>query len=234
MPHMVPHDMSLALFDDGPFVIVSRYLKRKNGVFWFDRRVPKDVQPHVRCERIRKSLSTRDGREAHRRLGAINAKYEAQWQAVRSSGAAPLGGAVRTASCLVHTVAAEPLETQARLPEASQNVVGHAPPARPVVYFLDALELYLMNHEKGSQPAFLKTIFPARDYLLKTIGNLPLAAITRQHANLVRDAVLQAGCKTASARRRIGTLSAIFTYANREHGLKLDNPFDKLQIAKDS
>ncbi|MGW9820294.1 uncharacterized protein DUF6538 [Methylorubrum extorquens] len=56
----------------------------KTGVFWFRRRVPKDLLALVGRREEKASLGTKDVGEAKRRFAAHAAKVEARWANLRA------------------------------------------------------------------------------------------------------------------------------------------------------
>lgn len=66
------------------------------------------------------------------------------------------------------------------------------------------------------------------------MGDLPLGSYTRENARAVRD-VFASGRSTATVRRRLNTIRAVFTHGLKEFGLtkEIDNHFKGLQITNE-
>jgi integrase len=103
---------------------------------------------------------------------------------------------------------------------------------QPSLYLSDAVNLYLKHHSKGDSAKFKAPIFQALNIVKDVLGDLPLESIRRPQAQAIRDAMINAGHKTASIKRRLGVLRTVFAKAIEEHDLSLRNPFEKLSIPK--
>ena len=99
---------------------------------------------------------------------------------------------------------------------------------RPLV-LSEAAEIYLREHKRGSDQDFRRTTLREVNSVIQIIGDKPLTEITRDDARAFRDSLLKT-MKTASARRRLNTVSAIINRALHEQGLPLKNQFEKLVI----
>ena len=124
-----------------------------------------------------------------------------------------------------------PDEIQSPIEHEAIRLLNETPATRR--YFLsDALERYLAEHKRGQDPRFARDARRAIDIVTSTIGDLPLADYTRDHARAIRD-VLSIGHSTATIRRRLGSISAIFNLGRREFDIQCQNPFEKLAIAQE-
>jgi integrase len=95
-----------------------------------------------------------------------------------------------------------------------------------------ARDIYLKQHNKGSDPQFIAHTNRALSHVFEFVGDLPLASYTRDHANLIRDRLLAKGLKTTSVRRRFNSIKAVFNEGiNEFHLASVRNPFMKLKIA---
>ncbi len=104
------------------------------------------------------------------------------------------------------------------------------PPGKPRVLLSDALRLYLEEHKKGSKTKFIQGTRVAFKSVYDCVGDLPLGSYTRENARSVRDSLAK-GRSSATVRRRLATIIAVFTKGVREFGLNgLENPFAKLEI----
>ncbi|MEW6435739.1 MAG: tyrosine-type recombinase/integrase [Pseudomonadota bacterium] len=95
----------------------------------------------------------------------------------------------------------------------------------------EARDLYLEMHRRGEQQRFKADTTRAVQHVIDAIGDLPLTLYTRKHARGVV-AVLEAqGNKTATVRRRLRTINAVFNKAIVEFELRdATNPFEKQEI----
>jgi integrase len=100
------------------------------------------------------------------------------------------------------------------------------------IHLSDALEHYLGEHKRGQDVRFIRDARRAIGLVTQTIGDLPLDKYTRDHARAVRDA-LAPGHSTATVRRRLDSICAIFNLGRREFDVQCQNPFEKLAIARE-
>ena len=109
-------------------------------------------------------------------------------------------------------------------------------PKTPRVLLSDALESYLKNHDKGQQRKFAADTRRALSVVFSTVGDFPLHAYKRAHAYSVRDDLLVTGNKTATVRRRLDVIHAVFNHGRIEFDLKasVGNPFERLKIAREA
>jgi integrase len=225
----------------GFLVISVRHLKLKNGVWWYQRRNPKDLRERLNLPvHVRQSLSTKDPSEAAAKAKVINASVEARWERLRGT----LGDSGSVAYCRTTSVAWASLASQgeARLlhlltPTArGETVTLRETPSSAAPFLSEALDLYLSQHPKGGDKRFAGNTGLAIEKVREAVGDLRLTEYTRQHANKVRDQML-GSLKTASVRRRFDSISAVFKAVVDEHGLKeagglrpLENPFSGVRI----
>src|SRR5215204_2059898 len=83
-------------------------------------------------------------------------------------------------------------------------------PEKPRVLMSDALAVYLESHDKGSQTKFARDTTRAIEKVTVTVGDLPLSAYRREHANAVRDHLIAKGHKTRTVRRQLNAIMAVF------------------------
>ena len=77
--------MAKTILDNSVFKITVRYLSTKNGLFFYYRRVPKELRAHHGNRTfIRKSLKTRELHVATKRAAALAAEHDALWASLRS------------------------------------------------------------------------------------------------------------------------------------------------------
>jgi integrase len=104
-------------------------------------------------------------------------------------------------------------------------------PGKRRVLLTDALEAYLKNHPKGEQEKFVRDTRRAIQDAIVAVNDLPLEAYKREQANTVRDHFLAKGIKTATVRRELNRIKAVFNVGLTEFDLSgVKNPFEKLRI----
>lgn len=115
-------------------------------------------------------------------------------------------------------------------PTAVTNAVFQALQGSQPTLLSEAFDLYIDNHRRGRDGDFVKTSKAILDKLISIIGDVPIEALTRQHAKTYRDTRLSQGVKVTTVQRDVATLKAIMSSAAVELGLSLQNPFAKLTI----
>jgi integrase len=104
-------------------------------------------------------------------------------------------------------------------------------PGKRRVLLTDALEAYLKSHPKGGQEKFARDTRRAIQGAIAAANDLPLEAYKRENANSVRDRFLASGIKTATVRRELNRIKAVFNVGLTEFDLSgVKNPFEKLRI----
>ncbi|HZH52726.1 MAG TPA: tyrosine-type recombinase/integrase [Microvirga sp.] len=272
--------MRRAFFVYGVFQVGVQYLSQKNGVFWYYRRVPKDVRAHHGGKDfIRKSLQTRDPHVAAKKVAALAAADDAVWKSLRSPTAQDLGLTTQENRRAAETLLAslglaqgdayrpkldgyhvevfdqyfegrygarylevryDPQQTQEDLERLFTPVEREAvrlvleDPQKHRVLLTDALEVYLKNHDKGGQEKFARDTRRAVQHVIASVGDLPLEAYRREHANAVRDFLLARGGKTGTVRRDLNRIKAVFNVGLTEFDLwAIKSPFEKLRIVNE-
>lgn len=270
--------MRRAFFVNGVFKLGVQYLSQKNGVFWYYRRVPKELQAHYQGKAFfRQSLGTRDAHVAAKKVAALAAEHDALWTSWRSPSGKELGltsqenrraaEALLVAIGLAHgdahkdeesgldhvevldsylearygqkylRVRHDPQQSQKDLEQLLTPVEREAvrlileDPEKRRVTLNDALETYLRNHNNSNQEKFVRDTRRAIQHVIAFVGDLPLEAYKREHANRVRYYLIAKGGKTATVRRELNRIKAVFNVGLTEFDLwTTKNPFEKLRI----
>jgi integrase len=193
-------------------IVKLKYLSReRSGLFLYFRQIPADLRHHYEGRILRRqSLKTHDltiaAAEALR-----HAKLDDQiWEALR--GDIP---DVETARASV-TATIDPVIRRI-LAKTKQHLLS------------DALAQYVRKHE-GRDERFFQNANRAFGYVKSILGDPALKDIKRADARQVLDALLGGGLKTASVKRYLNTISAIFSAGILELELDLKNPFSALTI----
>ena len=137
------------------------YLERRDGVYYFVRRIPLDVRKYYRRHRIRQSLRTKSEARAMRMVSSMSQRLEDYWLGLRLQD----------------------------LDVPSIELVRAADPNQPNCGFelTDALDLYLRLKSDGRDKVFVR---PARrniGYVIEALGNRPLDQYASSDAALFRD-----------------------------------------------
>ena len=189
-------------------VIYPAFVYAKRGIFYFGRRVPKDVQRFYGSPKVVLSLRTKSVTKAERRARRIAAKLEEQWDLLR----------------LVHLEDRVGNNRVKVLTGQSPLLVDTTPP------LTTAAETYLAG--KGSQrpKTFRQAVDRAVSNMIGLAGDLPIGSYTRSQVNSLRDKLQSSGLATASVRRQLSTLSALVNYVSKELGLDPNPAFSGVII----
>jgi len=95
-----------------------------------------------------------------------------------------------------------------------------------------ARDRYLSEHKRGCDIRFTRDVNRAIDFILSTIGDLPLQSFTRDHARAIRDALIP-GKSTATVRRQLDSINAVINFGRREFNLQCLNPFERMNIPQE-
>ena len=123
----------------------QQYIQSKDGIFYFVRRVPVDVQPYYSSKRISFSLKTRSLNRAMRACNSILQRLEDYWLGLRLQ---------KMDIPAIHLV----------MPDAAANE-SNAP------LLSDALDLYLKLKGVGKDKVFIRTATRNVEYVVKVLGN---------------------------------------------------------------
>lgn len=237
---------------------VSRYVQRQpSGIYRYYRRVPVEVAHVDRRMFVKKSLKTKNHKEALERADEINRATEALWSALAAGNdnkreweryetavrlAQSLGFAYRTAKEL----AAGPLaEMDARLsaadetPAAAVAVTGLAPSPKPRVS--DIWDMYARYNQAGftgMSPSQMSKHEVSRKravaYLKELLGDVRLAEITRADTLRFRqwwtDKIAAEGLRAYSANRSFSDIKGMLTVIDDALQTTYREPWDKIRI----
>ena len=187
----------------------ASYLFRKRGVFYYSRRVPKDLWGLFRRQRVVFSLRTKARAKALKIASRVSLKLEDQWQGLRWQHCDQV------------------LERFTSVPLAV--------PAQPPVYssgpsLTTAAETYLAGKGSHRPKTFRQAVDRAVSNMIGLAGDLPIGSYTRSQVNSLRDKLQSSGHATASIRRQLSTLSALVNYVSKELGLDPNPAFSGVII----
>jgi integrase len=192
-----------------------KYIAReRSGLLLYYRQIPAGLRGfyHDKIHR-RQSLKTHDlaiGVGEALRLGKEDDKI---WQALRD-GAQDIEAAT------------EAVRLNADMSIILRVVARSHPPEHT---FSDALALYFKHHS-GKDSKFAADVNRTFGFAKSVIGDPPLSKIKRIDASRILDAFLARDLKTASVRRNMAVLSAIYNLGVLEYELDLKNPFAAQKI----
>ena len=186
------------------------YLIRRNGIFYFSRRVPADVRSRFNKDRVIVSLHTKSLPKAQRSAAALSDRLERYWDSIRLE--------------VFHTR------------ELGLSLVQEVEADRSVgasVSVRDALDCYLRLKGAGRSKTFFQGAERAVGYLTDATDTDELSSLSASDAARFRDYLIGKGMTAASVRRVFGTVKAITNLAIREYGLACPNVFANVFIPDD-
>jgi len=185
------------------------YLIRRNGIFYFSRRVPSDVRSRFNKGRVIVSLHTRSLPKAQRSAAALSDRLERYWDSIRLE--------------VFHTR------------ELGLSLVQEVKADRSSVSvsIQDALDSYLRLKGAGRSKTFFQGAKRAVGYLTEATDAEELSSLSAADAARFRDHLIGKGMTAASVRRVFGKVKAITNLAIREHGLACSNVFANVFIPDD-
>ena len=185
------------------------YLIRRNGIYYFSRRVPADVRSRFNKDRVIVSLHTRSLPKAQRSAAALSDRLERYWDSIRLE----VFHTRELGLSLVQEV------------EADRSDVS--------VSIQDALDSYLRLKGAGRSKTFFQGAERAVGYLAEVTDAEELSSLSAADAARFRDYLIGKGMTAASVRRVFGTVKAITNLAIREYGLACPNVFANVFIPDD-
>ena len=189
-------------------VIHPAFVYAKRGIFYFGRRVPKDVQRFYGSPKVVLSLRTKSVRKAERQARRIAAKLEEQWDLLR----------------LVH-LEGRVGKNRVEVPASQSPLVVNTTPL-----LTKAAETYLAGKGSHRPKTFRQAVDRAVSNMIGLAGDLPIGSYTRSQVNNLRDKLQSSGLATASIRRQLSTLSALVNYVSKELGLDPNPAFSGVII----
>jgi integrase len=181
----------------------------KDGVFYFSRRIPRELRRHYSSPRIAYSLRTKSEKLAEARARRAADQLDEYWYHLRTHDADLPGKHM--------------LRRQSDVSRSSPADLT-APSSLSVV-LSEAVSIYLLQKGKGRPETFQRAAERACGYVIDVCGDKHLEAYTKADANAFRDALIARGMAGSSITRVFGTVRAVTNFAASEQGLSLTNPF---------
>ena len=176
--------------------INAPYLIKRNGIFHLHKRVPKQLVRHYGKQFIRKSLRTRDRKEAVRVASSLVASMEKEWNEQILSVSSD------TSVCTLFE------EQTCSVPLLSE-----------------AGRFYVEMRGKAGDKRFERYTSRVVTEVIGLAGDKMVSAYTRKDGLAFRNALLARGSANATVKRNFECIRAIWNFAAREHGIETANPF---------
>ena len=189
---MVYHDM-------------ASYLWVKGQTYYFNRRVPKDVQAHYKASRIVICLKTSRKDQAIRAAKSIAQRLEDYWISLRLAN---------LDIPAFHLLRSEPQ----RVSQSSCMTLS------------EALELYLRLKGVNKGKVFRRGAERNIQSVVDVLSDRPLDEYSSSDAAAYRDYLLKRGLTTNSVKRNFATIRSVINLAIQEHDLECKNAFSRVYL----
>ncbi|MDB3891679.1 tyrosine-type recombinase/integrase [Alphaproteobacteria bacterium] len=183
----------------------ASYLWVKGQTYYFNRRVPKDIQPHYSSSRIVICLKTSRRDSALRTARSIAQRLEDYWTSLRLAN---------IDIPAFHLLRREPKDV-------SQNNCET---------LSEAKDLYLRLKGVNKDKTFRRGAERNIQSVIDVLGDRPLDEYSSSDAAIYRDYLLKKGLNTASVKRNFSTIRSIINLTIQEHGLDCRNAFSKVYL----
>jgi len=178
----------------------------KNGIYYFERRVPSDLQKHYSSKKISYSLRTRSAPAAASRASRASHQLDEYWYHLRIKDVElPGKNRLRMAAGTSDNTAQVELEDTVSLSEA--------------------VEVYLKLKGTDRPVTFRRAAQRSCGYVIDVAGDKDLRAYTKKDANAFRDKLIERGLSGSSITRIFGTVRSVTNFAASEMGISITNPF---------
>ena len=158
------------------------YIYTRDGFYYFNRRVPKDLHRYYRCPRIIVSLRTKSSRAANIKSVTLAAQLDEEWLILRwRQKDNPLGRFLIDHDDQSYTPSNPPLLSEAKV-------------------------IYVFAKSVGKSVAFNQATDRALSDLIDAVGDKPIDRYSRKGVNLLRDHLFDRGLSMTSVKRLFGMI----------------------------
>jgi hypothetical protein len=185
----------------------------KDGVYYFCRRVPNDLQHHYTSPRISYSLRTRSVVVAASRAQRAAQKLDEYWYHLRVQDSDLPGK---------HMLRLVQNRT------AVQTIAPLLVPSAATVKLSEAVGIYLRLKGQGRPVTFQRAAERSCGYVIDVCGDRDITAYTKADANAFRDDLFKRKLTGSSITRVFGTVRSVINFAASEIGIEITNPFGKV------
>ena len=176
------------------------YIRCRDGIYYFVRRVPDDMKSYYSSDRISMSLRTKSNGVAIRAIKSICQRLDDYWLGLRLQ---------KMDIPAIHLL--------------SSNEVSDD--GSPII--TDALDLYLRLKGEGKDKTFIRTATRNVEYIIKVLGNRLLKSYSSSDASKFRDWLIEQGMSLSTVKRVFSSVKAVINLTIQEYGLDINNPFSK-------
>ena len=172
------------------------YLYTKRGVFYLQKRVPADLQHRYGRPFIRKSLRTKDPKQANRLASSLVDGLEREWLDLRFG------------------ISEETPASDLLLLQREQEILLSV-----------ACADYCRMKGRTDDKKFRQLAERVTDHVISLSGDKALSAYTIHDAKAFRDALKARGAAPTTIKRNFAVIRSIWNLSAREHGIHKPNPF---------
>ena len=184
---------------------VAHYLWLKGDTYYFNRRVPKDMQGYYKASRIIICLKTSRKDTALRSAKSIAQRLEDYWLSLRLS---------KLDVPALHLLRDKPVSASVSTCETLS----------------EALQLYLRLKGVGRDKTFHRGAERNIKSVIELLGDRPLGEYSSSDAATYRDYLLKRGLTTNSCKRNFAYIRSIINLCIQEHGLDCKNAFSRVYL----
>ena len=185
---------------------VAHYLWLKGNTYYFNRRVPKDMQGHCKASRIIICLKTSRKDQAIRAARSIARRLEDYWLSLRLAN---------IDLPAFHLLSSEPQ----KLSKLGYDSLSQA------------LEPYLRLKGVNKDKTFHRGAERNIKSVIELLGDRPLDEYSSSDAATYRDYLLKKGLTTNSVKRNFSYIRSIINLCIQEHGLDCKNAFSRVYLS---
>jgi hypothetical protein len=171
-------------------------------VFYFSRRIPKDIRDRYEADKFVMSLRTKSREAAARSARAIAARLDEYWMSLRIAGL----GIPKMLAC----------------PDTA--VEG------PTITLSHALENYHSLKGTGKHDLFFRSSERFVCYVIDGLGDRTLDQYSSADAAAFRDQLFDKGLSSSSVKRVFASVRSIVNLSIKEYGLSCENAFTQTFI----
>jgi len=172
------------------------YVSKRDGVYYYTRRVPYDVRQHYASHRLSFSLKTKSYANAVRAAQSVTQRLEDYWLGLRLQ---------QMDIPAIHLV-------------KTDDVIHTSP------IMMDAVDIYL-SIKSNPDRIFIRTARRNGEYVSKVLGNRPITSYSTLDAAKFRDWCFEQGMNINTVKRVFASVRSIINLVMREHGIEGSNAF---------
>lgn len=196
------------------------YSFTKKGIYYFERRVPRDLLKHYQARKVTYSLRTRSAPIAASRALRAAQQLDEYWYHLRLQDQELPGK---------HLLR---LRQPAGLVDGAYTLRGSRDAASVTLSEAVAIYLRLKGHDRPK--TFHRAAERSCGYVIDTCSDKDLLAFTRLDATHFRDALIDRGLTGSSITRIFGTVRSVMNFAASEVGIEMTNPFSGVYYDRQS